>query len=66
MQLFNAVREQQKDISNKIKLAKGSVRKEDKVLKSVDKVAFLNSLMGNAKSERVEDHVQTKAEEVRN
>ncbi|XP_034238727.1 RRP15-like protein [Thrips palmi] len=62
VQLFNAVREQQKDINKKIKLAKGSVRKEEKILKSVDKVSFLNSLMG-AKSVRVEDQIQTKAEE---
>lgn len=63
VQLFNAVREQQKDINKKIKSVKG-FRKEEKILKSVDKVAFLDSLMGNARSERVEDHVKTKAEEV--
>lgn len=66
VQLFNAVREQQKDIGTKLKQANGSVRKEEKVLKSLDKRAFLDVLMGNAQSERVEDHVRTKPETVSN
>lgn len=66
VQLFNAVREQQKDINSKLKEAKGSVRKEEKVLKSIDKRAFLDVLMGNARSEKVEDLVRTKNEKVRN
>lgn len=66
VQLFNAVREQQKDIGTKLKQANGSVRKEEKVLRSLDKRAFLDVLMGNAQSERVEDHVRTKTETVSN
>ena len=62
VQLFNAVRQQQKDINSKLKEAKGSFRKEEKILKSLDKRTFLDTLMGNATSERVENLVRTKEE----
>ncbi|KAK3912621.1 RRP15-like protein [Frankliniella fusca] len=65
VQLFNAVREQQKDISSKLKEANGSVRKEEKILKSIDKRAFLDVLMGKARSEKVEDNVRIKKQEVK-
>ncbi|KAE8747279.1 hypothetical protein FOCC_FOCC005923 [Frankliniella occidentalis] len=65
VQLFNAVREQQKDISSKLKEANGSIRKEEKILKSIDKRAFLDVLMGKAQSERVEDNVRIKKQEVK-
>lgn len=73
VQLFNAVRAQQRDISNKLKEAGPLERKQDKVrilfltpikmhkkynvnlfllkvLKSIDKRAFLDVLMGGEKS----------------
>lgn len=46
VQLFNAVREQQKVISKKIEEVGSSETKKDKVLKSIDKRAFLDVLRG--------------------
>lgn len=62
VQLFNAVRQQQKTLHGRIKEAKGSIVREDKVLKSIDKRAFLDVLMGAAPSEKVENYVETKTE----
>jgi hypothetical protein len=46
VQLFNAVRMQQKDISKKLDEAGPLEAKKEKVLKSIDKRAFLDVLMG--------------------
>ncbi|XP_066992187.2 RRP15-like protein isoform X2 [Anabrus simplex] len=59
VQLFNAVREHQKNIGSQLNEAGASERKREKVLKSIDKRAFLDVLMGNTKSEIVEDVVKT-------
>jgi len=46
VQLFNAVREQQKDIKTKLKEAGGSMRKQEKVYKNIDKNSFVDILTG--------------------
>ncbi|EFN80375.1 RRP15-like protein [Harpegnathos saltator] len=50
VQLFNAVRQQQTDISKKLSQAGSLERKREQVLKNVDKNAFLDILMGKANS----------------
>jgi len=47
VQLFNAVKKQQKDIDTKLQDAGPLEVKRDKVLKSIDKREFLNVLMGD-------------------
>lgn len=59
VQLFNAVKMQQKDISTKLKEAGPLEVKRDKVLKNIDKRAFLDVLMGE-KSEKVDEVVSVK------
>ncbi|XP_060520936.1 RRP15-like protein [Cylas formicarius] len=59
VQLFNAVRTQQKDISKKLEEAGPLEVRKEKVLKSIDKRAFLDVLMGE-KSTRVDEAVKTK------
>ena len=44
VQLFNAVREQQKTIKTQLNTAGGSVRKREKVYKNMDRQTFLNVL----------------------
>lgn len=58
VQLFNAVRGQQKDIQQKLEDAGPLERKKEKVLKSVDKRQFLNVLMGDTKSQMVDNDVK--------
>nr|CAD7423233.1 unnamed protein product [Timema monikensis] len=60
VQLFNAVRQQQKSIDNKLKKAGSSIRKQEQVMKSIDKNTFLDILMGSkgAKSELVDNSVK--------
>lgn len=48
VQLFNAVREQQKFIEKKVEEVGPSVTKREKVMKSIDKKAFLDVLRGCA------------------
>merc|ERR1719431_2268829 len=48
VQLFNAVREQQKDIKSQLKEAGGSFRKQEKVFKNIDKNSFVELLTGKA------------------
>merc|ERR1719270_1208251 len=48
VQLFNAVREQQKDMKSQLKQAGGSFRKQEKVLKTINKENFINMLSGKA------------------
>lgn len=59
VQLFNAVKTQQKDLSTKLKEAGPLEVKKDKVLKNLDKRAFLDTLMGE-KSQKLEDSTVTK------
>lgn len=61
VQLFNAVREQQKTIEKKIKSAGPSDSKQEKVLKSVNKTEFLNVLMKPTKSQLVPPKVEERA-----
>lgn len=61
MQLFNAVKKQQKDIDSKLKEAGPLEVKRDKVLKNIDKREFLNVLMGD-KTKHIEKSNQTEKE----
>ncbi len=51
VQLFNAVREQQKSLRTRLKEA-GSSRKREKVLKSLDKDGFLDLLEGKTRQQQ--------------
>lgn len=62
MQLFNAVRQQQKNLEARLKEAGSSERMRDKVMKSIDKRAFLDILMGHSRSEPVDSPVKLEAE----
>ncbi|CAH2002721.1 unnamed protein product [Acanthoscelides obtectus] len=63
VQLFNAVKMQQKDIGMKLKEAGSLEVRKEKVLKNIDKRAFLDVLMGE-KSDKVDEalHNRQKAE----
>ena len=50
VQLFNAVREQQKDMKSQLRQAGGSFRKQEKVYKSLDKGSFVEMLTGKKMS----------------
>jgi hypothetical protein len=50
VQLFNAVRQQQKTIESSLKAAGSSESRQEKVFRSVDKNSFLDILMGPTKS----------------
>lgn len=58
--LFNAVKSQQKDISKKLKEAGPLEVRKERVLKSIDKRAFLDVLMGE-KSQNVNNTVSQNA-----
>lgn len=58
VQLFNAVKMQQKDVTKKLEEAGPLEVRKEKALKSIDKRAFLDVLMGE-KSERVDEHIET-------
>ena len=58
VQFFNAVKQQQDEISKKLSDAGPSERKREQVLKSIDKTAFLDVLMGGSKSILVDDDVK--------
>ncbi|XP_032674534.1 RRP15-like protein [Odontomachus brunneus] len=57
VQLFNAVKQQQTDISKKLSEAGPLERKREQVMKNIDKNAFLDILMGKAKSISVDKTV---------
>lgn len=59
VQLFNAVRQQQTDISKKLSQAGPLERKREQVLKNIDKNAFLDILMGGTKSTSVDNAVKS-------
>jgi len=54
VQLFNAVREQQKDMKTQLKQAGGSFRRQENVLKTINKSNFINMLSGKAQVDTVE------------
>ncbi|XP_034833723.1 RRP15-like protein isoform X2 [Maniola hyperantus] len=63
VQLFNAVRNQQKTIEKEIKdIPEG---KKEKVLKKFDKRTFLDTLMGQSKSVNVEEQTKPLKDEVK-
>ena len=65
VQLFNAVRSQQKNLGSKLAEAH-STRMEEKLVKSIDKDAFLEHLTGKIRSRPVEAVEKAiKKEEVR-
>lgn len=61
VQLFNAVKMQQKDIKKKLQEAGPLEVRKEKVLQSIDKRAFLDVLMGE-KSQPVEEPTVNKTE----
>lgn len=62
VQLFNAVKQQQKDIQTKLDKAGPLEVKRDKVFKSIDKCSFLDNLMGDkSKSIEVGSQAQTQS-----
>lgn len=63
VQLFNAVRQQQKDIDKRLEEAGPLERKREIVLKNIDKRAFLDVLMGGAKSVSVDNPVKSETRE---
>lgn len=63
VQLFNAVRQQQKDIDKRLEEAGPLERKREMVLKNIDKRAFLDVLMGSAKSVSVDGPVKPEKQE---
>lgn len=58
VQLFNAVKQQQTDISKKLSEAGPLERKREQVMKNIDKNAFLDILMGKAESISVDNTVE--------
>jgi hypothetical protein len=61
VQLFNAVDQQQKRLESQLKEAGGSEIKRDKVMRSLDKRAFIDILMGHSHSEAVDSPVKLEA-----
>lgn len=59
VQLFNAVREQQKDIKNQLSVAGHSTRKREKVYSSIDKEGFLQVLQGGKQKDQSETLANT-------
>jgi hypothetical protein len=62
VQLFNAVRQQQKSLESQLNEAGSSERKRDKVMKSLNKQAFIEILRGHSHSEPVDSSVKSGAE----
>lgn len=62
VQLFSVVRQQQKSLESQLNKAGSSERKRDKVMKSLDKRAFLDILMGHSHSEPVDSPIKLEAE----
>ena len=61
VQLFNAVRDHQKDMKVKLKEAGGSFRKQEKVYKSLDKSSFVEMLTGKKMSKSSDEPSSKKA-----
>ncbi|CAK1550468.1 unnamed protein product [Leptosia nina] len=64
VQLFNAVRNQQKTFEKELS-SDATETKKEKVLKKFDKRSFLDSLMGQTKSILVDDNTKSTKEEVK-
>jgi len=62
VQLFNAVRDQQKEVKTQLKEAGGSFRKRENVLKNINKDNFINILSGKSmeKVEKEEEEPEEK------
>lgn len=62
VQLFNAVRNQQKTLERDLDRKDLSEGKKEKILKKFDKRTFLDTLMGNTKSVVVDEATKAKNE----
>ncbi|KAL6442202.1 hypothetical protein ACFW04_002463 [Cataglyphis niger] len=60
VQLFNAVKQQQTSINTKLSQAGPLERKREQALKSIDKNAFLDILMGGSKSIPIDNNAKSK------
>lgn len=65
VQLFNAVRNQQKTLEREIDRSNISENKKEKLLKKFDKRAFLDTLMGQTKSVIVDKEANTLKNELK-
>lgn len=65
VQLFNAVRSQQKTIQSEMDRNDLPESKKEKILKKFDKRAFLDTLMGQSKSIVVDDETRVTKNEVK-
>lgn len=65
VQLFNAVRQHQKKLDEQFRAVKHSEVKKDKIIKSVDKKAFLDVLMGKGNSANFEADVKDEEDETK-
>lgn len=63
VQLFNAVKQQQKEIDEKLVEAGPLERKREKALKNIDRKAFLDVLMGGTNKLAEEDDTEELKEE---
>ncbi|XP_047005136.1 RRP15-like protein [Schistocerca americana] len=63
VQLFNAVRQHQKKLDEQFREVKHSEVKKDKIMKSVDKKAFLDVLMGKGSSAKFEADMKEEEDE---
>lgn len=63
VQLFNAVKQQQGEINQKLAEVGPLERKREQVLKSIDKCTFLDVLMGGSKSIQADNDVKDEAQE---
>lgn len=65
VQLFNAVRNQQKTLEKQLDREDLTETKKEKILKKFDKRAFLDTLMGQSKSILVDDTAKSLKDEVK-
>nr|XP_034177563.1 zinc finger protein 569-like [Osmia lignaria] len=63
VQLFNAVKQQQGEINQKLSKAGPLERKRERVLKNIDKCAFLDVLMGGSKSIPIDNNIKDETEQ---
>lgn len=66
MQLFNAVRNQQKTLEKELDRGDLTETKKEKIMKKFDKRTFLDSLMGHTKSVVVDEATKITKNEVKN
>ncbi|KAL4717904.1 hypothetical protein ACJJTC_001322 [Scirpophaga incertulas] len=65
VQLFNAVRNQQKSLEREVDRNDLSENKKEKILRKFDKRAFLDTLMGQTKSVIVDNQINTMKDELK-